>query len=74
LGTRVSIDTILTTNPNVGGVGQSEVQLVLQSRQRLAYYVQIGVAIAITQLSLVLKKKQYERLRLGIDAKTAPKV
>ena len=65
LGTRVSADTVLATNPNVGGVGQSEVLLVLQSKARLGYYVQVVAATAATQLALVLKKKQYERFRLG---------
>jgi apocytochrome f len=68
LGSRLSIDTNLASNPNVGGVGQSEVLIVLQSRQRLGYYVQVVIAIAVTQLALVLKKKQYERFRLGLDA------
>lgn len=69
LGTRVSADTVLATNPNVGGVGQSEVLVVLQSRDRLGYYAQVVVAIAGTQLALVLKKKQYERFRLGQDSR-----
>lgn len=73
LGARISIDTVLASNPNVGGVGQSEVSLVLQSRQRLGYYVQVVAAIAATQLALVLKKKQYERFRLGQDGRTGLK-
>ena len=67
LGARISVDAVLASNPNVGGVGQAEVLLVLQSRQRLGYYVQVVIAIAVTQLALVLKKKQYERFRLGKD-------
>ena len=61
----------MLTNPNVGGVGQSEVLLVLQSRARLGYYVQVVAATAATQLALVLKKKQYERFRLGQDSRGA---
>jgi len=52
LGARISIDAVLATNPNVGGVGQSEALLVLQSRERLGYYVQVVAAIAATQLAL----------------------
>ena len=55
----------------LGGVGQSEVLLVLQSRARLGYYVQVVAATAATQLALVLKKKQYERFRLGQDSRGA---
>jgi hypothetical protein len=34
------------------GVGQSKALLVLQSRERLGYYVQVVAAIAATQLAL----------------------
>ena len=73
LGARLSIDAVLASNPNVGGVGQSEALLVLQSRERLGYYVQVVAAIAATQLALVLKKKQYERFRLGQDGRSLSK-
>lgn len=73
LGARISIDAVLASNPNVGGVGQSEALLVVQSRERLGYYVQVVAAIAATQLALVLKKKQYERFRLGQDGRSLVK-
>ena len=53
LGSRLFADSSLTTNPNVGGVGQSELFLVVQSPERLRYYLQVVLAIAITQLALV---------------------
>ena len=53
LGSRILADSSLTTNPNVGGVGQSELYLVVQSPARLSYYLQVVFAIAVTQLALV---------------------
>ena len=49
---------------NVGGFGQTEEQLVLQSRVRINAGLTLLALGVYTQLALVLKKKQFERLRL----------
>ena len=50
---------------NVGGFGQTEEQLVLQSRVRINAGLTLLALGVYTQLALVLKKKQFERLRLA---------
>ena len=47
---------------NVGGFGQTEEQLVLQSRVRINAGLTLLALGVYTQLALVLKKKQFERL------------
>ena len=45
---------------NVGGFGQTEEQLVLQSRVRINAGLTLLALGVYTQLALVLKKKQFE--------------
>ena len=49
---------------NVGGFGQTEEQLVLQSRVRINAGLTLHPAGLLLAYTLVLKKKQFERLRL----------
>lgn len=53
----------LTTNPNVGGFGQVDAEIVLQSPNRVKALVAFLVAVMITQMMLVLKKKQVEKVQ-----------
>jgi apocytochrome f len=53
----------LTSNPNVGGFGQTEKELVLQSPNRIKGLVAFLAAISLSQILLVLKKKQVERVQ-----------
>ncbi|MFS8826220.1 apocytochrome f, partial [Synechococcus sp. R6-6] len=53
----------VTNNPNVGGFGQVERDLVLQSPDRVKWLVAFLAAITITQVLLVLKKKQVELIQ-----------
>jgi len=55
----------ITTNPNVGGFGQEEKELVLQDMNRLYAYCAIGTSIFFSQLAFVLKKKQFEKVQLA---------
>merc|ERR1719245_1606156 len=55
----------ITTNPNVGGFGQEEKELVLQDMNRLYAYCAICTSIFFSQLAFVLKKKQFEKVQLA---------
>lgn len=62
-GDTVEAGAALTTNPNVGGFGQTEKELVLQNPNRIKGLVAFLVAISLSQILLVLKKKQVERVQ-----------
>lgn len=53
----------LTDNPNVGGFGQKDTEIVLQSPGRIKGLVAFLAAIMLAQILLVLKKKQVERVQ-----------
>jgi apocytochrome f len=53
----------LTNDPNVGGFGQEEAEIVLQDPTRIQWLLVFFAAIALSQLFLVLKKKQIERVQ-----------
>jgi len=55
----------LTTNPNVGGFGQEEKEMVLQDMNRIYAYCALGTSIFVSQLAFVLKKKQFEKVQLA---------
>merc|ERR1719394_2457628 len=63
VGEQVKKDDPVTTNPNVGGFGQAEKEIVLQDMNRVYAYCAISVSIFISQLSFVLKKKQFEKVQ-----------
>jgi apocytochrome f len=62
-GLIVKVDQPLTENPNVGGFGQTETEIVLQSPARIYGYMALVLSIILTQISLVLKKKQFEKVQ-----------
>ncbi len=62
-GDTVEAGKPLTSNPNVGGFGQTEKELVLQSPTRIKGLIAFLVAISLSQILLVLKKKQVERVQ-----------
>jgi apocytochrome f len=53
----------LTTNPNVGGFGQTDTEIVLQSSSRVLGLVLFFFGVVVTQIFLVLKKKQIEKVQ-----------
>lgn len=53
----------LTNDPNVGGFGQLDVEVVLQNPVRLYGLLAFLAAVALAQIMLVLKKKQYEKVQ-----------
>ncbi len=58
-------DQALTENPNVGGFGQSEKEIVLQNPLRIYAYLAFCAIIILTQAIFVFKKKQYEKVQIS---------
>jgi apocytochrome f len=64
-GQVLKADQPLTNNPNVGGFGQSETEIVLQDPSRVQALLVFFAFTIIGQVFLVLKKKQYEKVQLS---------
>ncbi|WP_346292077.1 cytochrome f [Sphaerothrix gracilis] len=62
-GDEVTAGQALTTNPNMGGFGQVETEIVLQSPNRIKGLVAFLAAVTLSQIMLVLKKKQVEKVQ-----------
>ncbi len=62
-GDAVEAGKAITSNPNVGGFGQTEKELVLQNPNRIKGLIAFLAAISLSQILLVLKKKQVERVQ-----------
>lgn len=62
-GTAIQVDQPLTKDPNVGGFGQTETEIVLQSPARIYGYMALSFFIVLTQIFLVIKKKQFEKVQ-----------
>jgi apocytochrome f len=58
-------DQPLTVNPNVGGFGQTETEIVLQDPLRIYGFLAFSLTVIISQSMLVFKKKQYEKVQLA---------
>jgi len=65
VGQSVQADQPLTNNPNVGGFGQTETEIVLQNPLRIQGLLVFLVFVLCAQVFLVLKKKQYEKVQLA---------
>jgi apocytochrome f len=62
-GDIVKTDQALNSDPNVGGFGQEESEIVLQNPIRIVGYLAFCFFVLLTQISLVLKKKQFEKVQ-----------
>nr|WP_206756323.1 apocytochrome f [Trichocoleus sp. FACHB-90] len=62
-GQEVKAGEALTNNPNVGGFGQVDTEIVLQSPTRVKWLMAFIFAIMLSQVMLVLKKKQVEKVQ-----------
>ena len=65
VGQAVQADQPLTNNPNVGGFGQGETEILLQNPARLQGLIIFLGFVLIAQVFLVLKKKQFEKVQLS---------
>ena len=50
-------------DPNVGGFGQEETEIVLQNPLRIIGYLAFCLCVLLTQILLILKKKQFEKVQ-----------
>jgi apocytochrome f len=62
-GDTVKVEQALNTDPNVGGFGQEESEIVLQNPIRIVGYLAFCFFVLLTQIFLVLKKKQFEKVQ-----------
>lgn len=62
-GQQIKSGDALTDNPNVGGFGQHDTEIVLQSPTRIKWLMAFFAAIMLSQTLLVLKKKQIEKVQ-----------
>jgi apocytochrome f len=65
IGQNVNADEPVTNNPNVGGFGQAETEIVLQNPNRIYGLLVFFRTVVITQIFLVFKKKQFEKVQLA---------
>ena len=62
-GDIVKVDQALNSDPNVGGFGQEESEIVLQNPTRILGYLAFCFSVLVSQIFLVLKKKQFEKVQ-----------
>ena len=63
VGDAVDAGAALTNDPNVGGFGQVDAEIVLQNPVRIYGLLAFFAAVALAQIMLVLKKKQIEKVQ-----------
>ena len=62
-GQEIAAGAALSANPNVGGFGQIDTEIVLQSSGRIQGLLAFFGIVTISQIFLVLKKKQVEKVQ-----------
>nr|YP_009296575.1 cytochrome f [Apophlaea sinclairii]AOM65715.1 cytochrome f [Apophlaea sinclairii] len=62
-GDIIDKDQALTTDPNIGGFGQSETEIVLQNPKRIQGMIVFFFIFTLAQIFFVLKKKQFEKVQ-----------
>ncbi|AII50207.1 cytochrome F [Synechococcus sp. KORDI-52] len=63
VGDSIEAGAALTNDPNVGGFGQVDAEIVLQNPVRIYGLLAFFAAVALAQIMLVLKKKQIEKVQ-----------
>ena len=63
VGDVVAAGAALTNDPNVGGFGQLDAEVVLQNPNRIYGLLAFFAAVALAQIMLVLKKRQVEKVQ-----------
>jgi apocytochrome f len=59
----VKSDQALTYDPNVGGFGQAETEIILQNPNRVKGMIAFFFTVTVAQILLVIKKKQFEKVQ-----------
>ena len=62
-GEIVKTEQALNVDPNAGGFGQEDSEIVLQNPLRIVGYLVFCFLVLLTQIFLVLKKKQFEKVQ-----------
>lgn len=62
-GQAVKAGDALSNNPNVGGFGQDDTEIVLQNATRVKWLIAFIALVMLAQAMLVLKKKQVEKVQ-----------
>ena len=63
VGEAVTAGAPITNDPNVGGFGQIDAEVVLQNPVRIYGMLAFFAAVALAQIMLVLKKRQIEKVQ-----------
>ena len=63
VGDTIEAGAALTNDPNVGGFGQVDAEIVLQNPVRIYGLLAFFAAVALAQIMLVLKKRQIEKVQ-----------
>ena len=63
VGDAVEAGAVITNDPNVGGFGQVDAEIVLQDPVRIYGLLAFFAAVALAQIMLVLKKRQIEKVQ-----------
>ena len=53
----------ITNDPNAGGFGQNETEIVLQNPTRIKSMIAFFITVTLAQIFFVLKKKQWEKVQ-----------
>nr|QXT44777.1 cytochrome b6/f complex apocytochrome f [Nitellopsis obtusa] len=64
-GEFIKVDQPLTNNPNIGGFGQANTEIVLQNPLRMQGLILFFISVILAQVFLVLKKKQFEKVQIA---------
>ena len=62
-GDEIQADQALNQDPNVGGFGQNETEIVLQNPTRIKSMILFFFSVVLAQTFLLLKKKQFEKVQ-----------
>nr|QVY58122.1 cytochrome f [Eucheuma denticulatum] len=62
-GSNITLNQNITKDPNVGGFGQNETEIVLQNPVRIQLMIVFFFAVTLAQIFFVLKKKQWEKVQ-----------
>ena len=62
-GNNINANQNITNDPNVGGFGQDETEIVLQNPSRIKGMIAFFFIVTLAQIFFVLKKKQWEKVQ-----------
>nr|YP_009391454.1 Apocytochrome f [Platysiphonia delicata]ARW59598.1 Apocytochrome f [Platysiphonia delicata] len=62
-GDTVKNNENLVNDPNIGGFGQAETEIVLQSPNRIIGMIAFFMSVTLAQIFFIMKKKQWEKVQ-----------